>query len=109
MSATTPAVRGGFTTRQLGSMLAAVALAIVIVLALVGLQAGSARNQAAPIAAPESAFDRGWSSEVVYPRVFDPRDLAPAVVTLEPPFDHPWVSSGREAPAGGGRGTRMAR
>ncbi len=88
MSATTPALRGGIGN-QLGTALAAIALAVLVIAALIGLQAVAGRNTAAtPAVAPAPApavHDRGWATD-------DGTLAVPAV----------------EAP-NGGHGTRMAQ
>jgi len=66
MSATTPAIQGGTSSQRLGAALAAVALAIVALIAIVGLSAAMRpATTAAPVAAPApgSLFDRGWMND----------------------------------------------
>jgi hypothetical protein len=65
MAATTPAARGGTSTRQLGTALMAIALAIVVVAALVAIQATASRSTPAEKAVIVSAgsFDRGYAAK----------------------------------------------
>ena len=66
MSATTPAIQGGTSTQRLGAALVAVALAIVALIAMVGISANANRTATtAPVAAPApgSLFDRGWMND----------------------------------------------
>jgi hypothetical protein len=106
MSASTPTVRGGIGTRQLGAALAGVGLALAVVagLAFGQLTAKSPAAPAAPIPAAAPNFDHGWSTDS------SNVSIAPAAA---PNFDHGWSSSDSNVTisqsTGGDAARRMAR
>src|SRR4051794_23099489 len=106
MSATPPTVQGTASSQKLGAALAAITLAIVVVVALIGLRATAAqKSAAAPAQAPVPAFERGSAT--------DPAKIAAPAFSVAGDL-HGSVTGAivaapvQEAP-NGGRGTRMAR
>jgi hypothetical protein len=96
MSALTPAARGGLGNQRLNTALMAIALAVVLLAALVGLRALVGRTTTAapaPAPAPASQFEHGWASTDAG-SVVVASSLGGNLVSPESLYEHGWLSAG---------------